>query len=91
MHSIHQWQSQVLLSYSLEDEEDMNQSGGHEFKLACQNEYQQSYLRAQFWYQASARKGHRQGQNNLAATYSLGRVEEASAVDDLNWLLKSAE
>jgi hypothetical protein len=48
MHSIHQWQSQVLLSYSLEDEEDMNQSGGHEFKLACQNEYQQSYLRAQF-------------------------------------------
>ena len=91
MHSTHPWQSQVLLSYSLEDEVDMDQSGGHEFKLACQYEYQQSYLRAQFWYQTSARKGHRQGQNNLAVTYTLGRVEQASPVDALNWLLKSAE
>lgn len=52
----------------------MHQVGGHEFKIACQYEYQQSYVRAQFWYQTAAKKGHSQAQNNLALMYALGQV-----------------
>ena len=88
MHPVY---SQVLASYSLYDEVDMLQAGGHEFKLACRYEYQQCYLRAQFWYQTGARKGHCQAQNNLAVMYALGCVEVASPVDALDWFLKAAE
>jgi len=88
MHSVY---SQVLSSYSLSDEVDMRQNGAHEFKLACQYEFQQSYFRAQFWYQTGARKGHCQAQNNLAVMYALGRVEVAAPIDALDWFLKAAE
>jgi|TARA_B110001469_G_scaffold9956_1_gene9807 TPR repeat protein len=88
MHPVY---SQVLSSYSLYDEVDMLQAGGHEFKLACRYEYQQCYLRAQFWYQTGAKKGHCQAQNNLAVMYALGRVELAAPVNALDWFLKAAE
>lgn len=53
MHPVY---SQLLSSYSINDQVNMPQVGGHEFKIACQYEYQQSYVRAQFWYQTAAKK-----------------------------------
>lgn len=87
MHPVY---SQLLSSYSINDQVNMPQVGGHEFKIACQYEYQQSYVRAQFWYQMVAKKGHSQAQNNLAVMYALGRVEDAAPLDALDWLLKAA-
>jgi len=55
MHPVY---SQLLSSYSINDQVNMPQVGGHEFKIACQYEYQQSYVQAQFWYQTAAKKGH---------------------------------
>ena len=55
MHPVY---SQLLSSYSINDQVNMHQVGGHEFKIACQYEYQQSYVQAQFWYQTAAKKGH---------------------------------
>ena len=53
MHPVY---SQLLSSYSINDQVNMPQVGGHEFKIACQYEYQQSYVQAQFWYQTAAKK-----------------------------------
>ena len=88
---MHPVRSQLLSSYSINDQVNMHQVGGHEFKIACQYEYLQSYVRAQFWYQTAAKKGHSHAQNNLAVMYALGRVEDAAPIDALSWLLKAAE
>ena len=82
---------QTLTSYNLSNGVNMDQNGGHEFKLACQYEFQQCYPRAQFWYQTASHKGHHQAQNNLAVMYALGQVDGTAPIDALNWFLKSAE
>lgn len=88
---MHPLYSQMLSSYNVNDEVNMQHAGGHEFKIACRYEYQQSYVRAQFWYQTGAKKGHSQAQNNLAVMYALGRVDHAAPVNALAWFLKAAE